>query len=63
MAKLDNRNPEKVLQDIRKKRAGYIREYRRKHPEKAMQSRLSTAANLLERHGYTVITPAEVNEA
>ncbi len=35
----------------------YVREYRRRNPEKVLRWRLNQAVNLLRRNGYTVLPP------
>lgn len=44
------RNPEQ---------AAYMREYRKKNPERVMQTRLKYYANVLRRNGYSVVAPVE----
>lgn len=39
----------------------YSRKYRKEHPDRVLQSKIRTAISLLNREGYTVTKPGDVN--
>lgn len=40
----------------------YIKDYKKRHPDKALRYRLVSAERLLQKHGYTVIAPNDADQ-
>lgn len=51
------------LDEQRRKKAAYMRKWRKEHPDKDREQQIRKAKNLLKRNGYTCTKDGETNGA